>query len=314
MIARVALGDSGLEVSRLGVGGNNFGWRLDRRATRAIVDAALDEGVNFLETADMYGRNAPGLAPPGSSERGDSERLLGAALAGRRERVVLATKFGADMGDGESRRGSPDYVRRATEASLARLGTDYIDLLYYHRPDGITPLEETIGAMAELVDAGKVRAIGASNLDAAQLRLVGSRICALQNRLNLLDQDAADLLEICAELEVGFVPYSPLADGLLSGKYHRGEAPPAGSRLATRPPDDERFARVEGLSLLADARGLTLLELAVGWLCAHAEVASVIAGVTSPQQLRANAAAAQTRLDAADLAAIASAGLAQATP
>jgi aryl-alcohol dehydrogenase-like predicted oxidoreductase len=305
-IEYASLGDSAIEVSRLCLGGNNFGWRLDRAETRAIVDAAIETGINFFDTADMYGLNAPGLPPPGHSARGDSERLLGEALAGRRDSVVLATKFGNDMGDGEPARGAPDYVRRAVDASLQRLGTDYIDLLYYHEPDGITPLEETIGAMSELLAAGKIRALGCSNLGEAQLRAVGRRICALQNRCNLLDQrDVPGLIEACVELDVAYVPYSPLADGVLSGKYRRGEPIPPGARRAQRPPSHAVLDRVEALAELAAACGHSLLELAIGWLCALPGIASVIVGVTGAAQVRDNVAATKLSLTAEELQAIA---------
>jgi aryl-alcohol dehydrogenase-like predicted oxidoreductase len=273
------------EVSVVGLGCNNFGGRLDLERTRAVVDAALDAGVNFLDTADVYG-NA-----------GGSERFLGELLEGRRERVVLATKFGNDMGDGASARGSRDYMRRAVEASLGRLRTDRIDLLYYHRPDGVTPVSETIGAMAELVDEGKVVALGVSNFDVAQLEeaVEAGEIAALQNEYSLLEREAErDVLPRCRELGVGFVPYFPLASGLLTGKYRRGEPAPDGSRLAARPHalTDERFDEVEALDEFARGRGRSLLELAIGALVAQPGVASVIAGATTPEQVRANVEAA----------------------
>jgi aryl-alcohol dehydrogenase-like predicted oxidoreductase len=273
------------EVSVVGLGCNNFGGRLDLERTRAVIDAALDAGVNFLDTADVYG-NA-----------GGSERFLGELLEGRRERVVLATKFGNDMGDGASARGSRDYMRRAVEASLGRLRTDRIDLLYYHRPDGVTPVSETIGAMAELVDEGKVVALGVSNFDVAQLEeaVEAGEIAALQNEYSLLEREAErDVLPRCRELGVGFVPYFPLASGLLTGKYRRGEPAPDGSRLAARPHalTDERFDEVEALDEFARGRGRSLLELAIGALVAQPGVASVIAGATTPEQVRANVEAA----------------------
>jgi aryl-alcohol dehydrogenase-like predicted oxidoreductase len=201
------------------------------------------------------------------------------------------------MGDGASARGSRDYMRRAVEASLGRLRTDRIDLLYYHRPDGVTPVSETIGAMAELVDEGKVVALGVSNFDVAQLEeaVEAGEIAALQNEYSLLEREAErDVLPRCRELGVGFVPYFPLASGLLTGKYRRGEPAPDGSRLAARPHalTDERFDEVEALDEFARGRGRSLLELAIGALVAQPGVASVIAGATTPEQVRANVEAA----------------------
>ena len=295
------LGRSGLTVSAVGLGGNNFGRRLDLVRTRAVLDAALDAGITFLDTADIYGGD------------GASERLIGEVLDGRRDRVVLATKFGMPLsGDTGEPRGSRAYVRRAVEASLRRLRTDRIDLLYYHEPDGLTPLAETLGALGELADEGTIAAFGASNLDAAQLREAAAqgdeRLAALQNEYSLLVRDAeAEVLPLCREHGIGFVPYFPLASGLLSGKYRRGEPPPAGTRLAGRPErlDDAAFDRVEALEAFARERGHSLLELAIGGLASQPGVASVIAGATSPEQVAANAAAGAWRLDDDDLAALA---------
>jgi aryl-alcohol dehydrogenase-like predicted oxidoreductase len=287
------LGGSGIDVSVVGLGCNNFGGRLELAATRRVVDAALDAGVDFLDTADIYGN------------LGDSERFLGELLAGRRDRVVLATKFGHDMGDGETARGSRAYLRRALDASLQRLRTDRVDLLYYHRPDGVTPLAETVGAMEELMAEGKTRAIGCSNLDAAQLREVGSRIAALQNEYSLLERaDDADVLPLCRELGVSYIPYFPLASGLLTGK-HRRDAVAAGSRLEGRRIDDATWDRVETLEQLADERDHSLLELAFAGLLSQDVIASVIAGATRPEQVQANVAAAAWRLADAELAALA---------
>jgi aryl-alcohol dehydrogenase-like predicted oxidoreductase len=295
------LGTSDLRVSRVGLGCNNFGGRLDVERTRAVVDAALDAGVTFLDTADIYGN------------RGGSERFLGELLQGRRDRVVLATKVGNDMGtDGGVPRGSRAYVLPAVDASLERLRVDHVDLLYYHRPDGVTPLAETIGALQEVVDAGKARWLGCSNLTAAQLeeavaadRAGGSRLVALQNEYSLLRRDAErDVLPRCCELGLGFVPYFPLASGLLTGKYRRGEPAPAGSRLEQRvdSTDAAVWDHVEALERFAAARGRTLLELAIAALASRPGVASVIAGATRPEQVRQNAAAAGWRLEAAELA------------
>jgi aryl-alcohol dehydrogenase-like predicted oxidoreductase len=295
------LGRSGLTVSAVGLGCNNFGRRLDAAGTRAVIDAALDAGVTHLDTADIYGGG------------GASERLIGDALGHRRDRVVLATKFGMDMGlDGGVPRGSRAYARRAIEASLERLRTDRIDLFYYHEPDGVTPIEETIGALAELADEGKVRAFGVSNVDAAQLRTAaaagGERLAAVQNEYNLLERGAeAELLPLAHELGVGFVPFFPLAMGLLTGKVRRGEDPPAGTRLSSRRErlTDAAFDRVEALTEFARERDHTLLELAFAGLAAQPGLASVIAGAMSPEQVRRNAAAIEWELGAADRAALA---------
>jgi aryl-alcohol dehydrogenase-like predicted oxidoreductase len=283
------LGKSGLRVSRVGLGCNNFGRRLDLDRTRVVVEAALAEGITFIDTADIYGG-------------GDSERFLGEILEGRRDEVVLATKFGmADDGNG-----SRDYVRRAIAASLERLRTDHVDVYYYHRPDGVTPIAETVRAMVELVEEGTVRAIGVSNFTAEQLdeAVEAGPIAALQNRYSLLERAAEqDVLPRCRELGVSFVPYFPLASGLLTGKYLRGEAPPQGSRLERRRDalSDEAFDRIELLQEFAEARGRSLLELAIAGLASQPAIASVIAGATSPEQVRANAAAAEWELSGDEL-------------
>jgi aryl-alcohol dehydrogenase-like predicted oxidoreductase len=290
------LGRSGLAVSAVGLGCNNFGRRLDRAGTRAVIDAALDVGVTFLDTADIYGTD------------GASERLIGDALEGRRDRVVLATKFGVTSSEPG---GSRSYARRALEASLQRLRTDRVDLFYYHEPDGVTPLAETLGALAELADEGKIRAYGVSNLDAAQLReaaaLGDPRLAALQNEYNLIERSAErELLPLCHEHGIGFVPYFPLANGLLTGKFRRGEEPPAGTRLATRRErmTDAAFDRVEVLEAFASERGRSLLELAIAGLASQPGVASVITGAMSPEQIAANAAAAEWELGAGELEAL----------
>jgi len=292
------LGRSQLLVSSVGLGCNNFGRRLDRAGTRAVIDAALDAGITFFDTADIYGGD------------GASERLIGEALAGRRDRVVLATKFGMAMGGGdEEPRGSRAYARRALEASLARLRTDCVDLFYYHEPDGVTPLDETLGALAELADEGRIRTYGVSNLDAAQLReaIAGKddRLVALQNEYSLIERDAErELLPLCREHEIGFVPYFPLARGMLTGKFRRGQAPPPGTRLADRPDllTDAVHDRIEALAAFAAERGHTLLELAFAGLASRPGVVSVIAGAMSAEQVAANVAAGAWELGAADLA------------
>jgi aryl-alcohol dehydrogenase-like predicted oxidoreductase len=293
------LGRSGLMVSSVGLGCNNFGRRLDREGTRRVIDAALDAGITLLDTADVYGGGA-------------SERLIGELLGDRRDRVVLATKFGMDMGDGTEARGAPEYVRRAVRASLERLRTDRIDLYYYHRPDGITPLEETLGTLAELADEGTIRACGVSNVDAGQLRKAAAagdpRLAAVQNEYNLLDRSAeGDVLPVAVELGIGFIPYFPLASGLLSGKFHRDQPPPSGTRMAdrwdeVRPP---MFDRIEALESFAAERHRTLLELAFAGLLAQPGVASVIAGAMTPEQVAANAMAGAWELAPEDTAELA---------
>jgi aryl-alcohol dehydrogenase-like predicted oxidoreductase len=297
------LGADGPEVSVVGLGCNNFGMRVDLEGTRAVVDAALEAGVTLFDTADIYGN------------KGGSESFLGEVLEGRRDRVVLATKFGGDMGDGTDARGSRDYIRKACDASLARLRTDVIDLYQYHTPDHVTPFEETFGALDELVREGKVRYVGHSNLEAAQVAEVDAlarergwaRPVSAQNEYSLLKRDAEDeLLPTCARLGIGVLPYFPLASGLLTGKYRRGEPRPEGTRLATRDEvfTDETFDRLEALEGFAQGRGDTLLEVAIGGLLAEPAVSSVIAGATKPEQVRANAAAGEWQPSAEDLAAL----------
>jgi aryl-alcohol dehydrogenase-like predicted oxidoreductase len=296
------LGADGPPVSLLGIGCNNFGRRIDFERSRAVVEEALALGVTFFDTADVYGD-------------GESERYLGRVLAGRWDDVVVATKFGMAMGDDDGLpRGSERYVRRAVEASLDRLGADYVDLLYYHRHDGVTPLAETMGVMADLVQEGKAHYVGCSNLDAQQLAEAaaaglehGARVVALQNEYNLLERGAErDVLPLALELGVGFVPYFPLASGLLTGKYRRGEPPPEGTRLAARPEalTDDAFDEVERLERFAAERGRTLLDLAIAAVASQPAVASVVAGATTPEQVRANVRAAEWRLTPEELAAL----------
>ncbi|MFF5980640.1 aldo/keto reductase [Streptomyces olindensis] len=296
------LGERGPTVSVVGVGGNNFGSRLDEEGTKAVVHAALDAGVTLFDTADMYG----GFGERGG-ERGDGERLLGAALKGRRDDVVLATKFGMEMGrdaDLYGPRGARAYIRYAVEASLRRLGTDRIDLYQYHEPDGVTPLEETVAALQELVAEGKIRYIGCSNLPADQLT---DAFVSTQARYHLLDRSVeADLIPACLRHGMGLLPYYPLANGLLSGKYRRGQEPPPGSRLSWRQGwlTDAALDKVEALTVYGAERGLTLLQVAVAGLAALPAVGSVICGAMTPGQVTANAAAADWIPHAADLAAL----------
>jgi aryl-alcohol dehydrogenase-like predicted oxidoreductase len=295
----VDLGASGLRVSRVGLGCNNFGSRVDLTGTRAVVESALDVGITFFDTAEVYGGG------------GGSERMLGEILEGRRGEVVIATKFGWGPDRGF---GGPEYVRDAIAGSLERLRTDYVDLYYLHKPDPDTPIGETLVTLDELVRAGTVRAVGCSNFSAAQLaeaeRVAGelgtARFTALQNEYNLLKRDDdLDALPLCRELGVGYVPYFPLASGLLTGKYRAGEPAPEGTRLASRPIDEERLARVGVLARFAASRGLRLLDLAFSALASTPGITSVIAGATKPEQVRANVAAARWQLSADELAALA---------
>ena len=291
----VELGSSGLRVSRVGLGCNNFGGRIDLDATRAVVEAALDVGITFLDTADVYGSG------------GSSERFLGEILEGRRDRVVLATKFGLEP---ERGRGGADHARSAIDGSLERLRTQYVDLYYLHKPDPSTPIGETLAALDELVREGKVRAIGCSNFSAEQLVEADraaqeqgtARFTVLQNHYSLLERgDDAEVLPLCRDLGIAYIPYFPLASGLLTGKYRRAVPAPEGTRLAGREIEGDRFDRVEALARFAEERGRTLLELAISALASTPGIASVIAGATKPEQVRANAAAGGWRLSAQDL-------------
>jgi aryl-alcohol dehydrogenase-like predicted oxidoreductase len=296
------LGAFGPSVSRLGLGCNNLGSRLDYGAAKAVVDAALDEGVTFFDTANTYGE-------------GESERYLGRALVDRRGDVVIATKFGGGppprVDDGVPR-GSAVSVQRSIDASLERLGTDYVDVYYYHFPDGITPFAETVGAVADLIEAGKVRYFACSNLDAGQVAEAhvdgtakGAPLVALQNEYSLLERSVEEeILPLCRSLGVGFVPYFPLASGLLTGKYRRGEPPPEGPRLERLRDEltDSTFDRLEELTGFAGRHGRSLLELAIGALASTPGVSSVIAGAMSPEQVRANARAVEWQLTEEELA------------
>ena len=300
------LGNSGLVVSAVGLGTNNLGMKLDDQQSREVVHAALDEGITLFDTADSYGA---------------SEERLGKLLEGRRDDVVLATKFGGDVrrrghsnGEDWGARGSRRYVLRAVEASLRRLRTDWIDLYQLHHPDPSTPLEETLSALTDLVRAGKVRYVGSSNLRGWQVahaewlaRTRGfDRFVSAQNEYSWLERGIEDdLVPALVEYGIGLLPYFPLASGLLSGKYRRGEPVPAGSRLAAwgRESDltDETFDVLEALSSFAAARGVELLDVAIGGLAARPAVASVIAGATSREQVARNVAAGAWRPTAEDL-------------
>ena len=310
------LGASGIPVSVLGLGCNNFGYSLDQHQTDAVVDACFDVGAVFFDTADYYG---------------DSEVLLGRALRHRREGAIVATKFGNDLKGrlptGTLRRGSPDYVRAAVDASLRRLGTEVIDLYQQHVPDPSTPIEETVGVLTELRREGKIRAFGCSNLPAAAM--VGSlreadrrgldRWTCTQNRYNLLERDIeAELLPACREWGIGLVAYFPLANGLLTGKYRRDAPPPPGARLTdqsvpwrTRPGvgldllTEATFSRLDPLLDYCRQRGVSLREAALGGIAAEPALSCMIAGATRPEQVRANAAAARWRPDRGDAGALA---------
>jgi len=300
------LGDSGLMVSVTGLGCNNFGRRLDLGATRAVVNAALDSGITLLDTSDTYGGG------------GGSEELLGEVLAGRRDQVVLATKFGHqdfDMGYGPAAgaKGGRGYIRRAVERSLRRLRTDYLDLYQIHTPDPVTPVAETLAALGELVAEGKVRYLGHSNFtgwqiaDAAHVARAAGLVpfVSAQNHWSLLERGAeAEVVPAARHFGLGVLPYFPLANGLLTGKVRKGQAPPPGSRLAGRPGylTESKLDRVEALIAWAARRGRSVLEVAVGALAARPGCASVIAGATSPEQVKANAAAADWTPSPADLA------------
>ncbi len=297
------LGDSELEVSIVGLGCNNFGRRLDLEGTTAVVQAALEAGVTLFDTADIYGG------------AGASERLMGEALGGRRSEYLIATKFGMQMSgaDGvpDAPRGSRDYIRWAIEGSLKRLGVDRIDLYQYHRPDGVTPIAETLAAMDELVREGLVGAIGCSNFSAVQLEEAErvarerglARFVTLQNSYSLLERGIeADVAPACERLGVSILPYFPLASGLLSGKYRRGQRGPQGSRLGggESAGSNEQFDVVEALETFAAGYGVGLLDVAIAGLAAQPAVGSVIAGATRPEQVRANVAAVLSWIPSAD--------------
>jgi len=294
------LGEGGPEVSVVGLGTNNFGRRCDYEQTFAVIDAALDAGITLLDTADIYGQ-------------GTSEEYIGRALEGRRDRVVIATKFGSEMDERpEERRGNPDYIQWAVEGSLRRLRTDVIDVYQMHEPDPLTPIEETLGALNDLVADGKVRWIGSSNFSASQIEAAEEisrgagfrRFVSAQNEYSLVERQAEDeVLPVCEKLEIGFLPYFPLASGLLTGKYRRGEEATEG-RLAGREIPDERWDRVEAVKRYADERGASLLEVAIGGLLAMPAVTSVIAGATKPDQVHANVAAGGWEPSPADVEAL----------
>jgi aryl-alcohol dehydrogenase-like predicted oxidoreductase len=300
------LGNSGLAVSVVGLGTNNLGMKLDMAGSREVVHAALDEGITLFDTSDSYGA---------------SEERLGELLEGRRDDVVLATKFGSDVrrrglsnGEDWGARGARRYIRRAVESSLRRLRTDWIDLYQMHRPDPATPIEETLSALDDLVHEGKVRYLGSSNFTGWQVAEAEwtsrtrhlERFVSAQNEYSWLARGVeADLVPALEHYEIGLLPYYPLASGLLSGKYRRGEPAPQGSRIKDWGREsvltEETFDTLEALESFAKARGVTLLDLAVGGLAAKPAVASVIAGATSREQVVKNVAAGTWRPSADDL-------------
>jgi aryl-alcohol dehydrogenase-like predicted oxidoreductase len=298
------LGDSGLLVSVVGLGCNNFGGRIDLQRTRAVVDAAIDAGITLFDTAEMYGKD------------GGSELALGEVLAGRRDKVVLATKFGhqkVDMGYGPAAgaKGGRGYIRLAVEKSLRRLRTDYIDLYQLHTPDPLTPIEETIAALDELVTEGKVRYIGHSNLsgwqlaDAAHKSAARTPFISAQNQWSMLDRGVeAEVVPAAVHFGLGVLPYFPLANGMLTGKVRRGHELPAGTRIATRSHlvTEEKLDTVEALVEWGAERGVSILEIAIGALAAQPGCASVIAGATSAEQIFANVAAGEWEPTPEDLA------------
>ncbi|MBV9582580.1 MAG: aldo/keto reductase [Chloroflexi bacterium] len=297
------MGASGLVVSVIGLGGNNFGTNIGQEPTTQVVHAALDAGITFFDTAPAYG------GPDGS------ERMLGHALKGERHRVVLATKFGFRLHPPDVAPGSRRNIRRELEDSLRRLQTDYVDLYYLHHPDPETPIEETLETLNELVVEGKVLYVGVCNMLAWQLveaqwaarTSKSARFVAAQNLYNLLNRSVEDqVVPVCARYGMGLVPHTPLASGLLTGKYRRDSPPPEGTRLARRPNvlNTADFNTLEAIETLAQQRGWSWLQVALGGLLAQPTVASVIAGATSPDQVRANAAVADTPLTLDDLASL----------
>ena len=291
-----------LQVSVVGLGCNNFGWRIDAEASAKVIDTAIESGVTFFDTADRYGK-------------GQSEDFLGRALGKRRDQVILATKFGMEMEKGQQG-ASPKYVLGAVDASLRRLRTDRIDLYQLHQPDPKTPITDTLGTLDELVRAGKVREIGCSNFSIAQIREATdasqgrAQFVSVQNEFSLFhrEPETNGVLPECERRRLAFLPYFPLASGLLTGKYREGKKLPEGSRAADgwgpKVFTEQNLAIVELLIEFAESKGHTILELAFSWLLSHKPVASVIAGASKPEQVRANAKAADWQLAADDLAQI----------
>jgi aryl-alcohol dehydrogenase-like predicted oxidoreductase len=299
------LGSSGLKVSEVGLGCNNFGMRIDQQATSAVVAAALDAGITLFDTADVYGGTK-------------SEVMLGEALKGKRHEVVIATKFAMQVGQRvDQTGGSRRHIVNAVEASLKRMQTDYIDLYQMHRPDADTPIEETLLALDDLVRSGKVRYLGNSNFAGWQIAEADwvaksehlHRFVSAQNNYSLMERRVEhEVLPACDHFGLGFLPFFPLASGLLTGKYQRGEAPPEGTRLAASGArgaaalSEQNFDRLDRLASYADAHGHTMLDLAFAWLLGHPPVTSVIAGATKPEQVKANAGAAAWKMTLTEVA------------
>ena len=291
-----------LEVSVVGLGCNNFGWRIDAEASAKVIDAAIESGVTFFDTADRYGK-------------GQSEDFLGRALGKRRDEIILATKFGMEMEKGQQG-ASPKYVREALDASLRRLRTDRIDLYQLHQPDPKTPITDTLGALDELVRGGKVRQIGCSNFSVAQIREAAdasqgrAQFVSVQNQFSLFhrEPETNGVLAECERRRLAFLPYFPLGSGLLTGKYRKGKKLPEGSRAidgwGPKIFTEQNLAIVESLIEFVESKDHTILELAFSWLLSHKPVASIIAGARKPEQVRANAKAADWQLAADDLAQI----------
>ena len=291
-----------LQVSPVGLGCNNFGWRIDAEASAKVIDTAIESGVTFFDTADRYGK-------------GQSEDFLGRALGKRRDQIILATKFGMEMEKGQQG-ASPKYVLEAVDASLRRLRTDRIDLYQLHQPDPKTPITDTLGALDELVRAGKVREVGCSNFSVAQIREATdasqgrAQFVSVQNEFSLFhrEPETNGVLPECERRRLAFLPYFPLASGLLTAKYREGKKLPEGSRAADgwgpKVFTEQNLAIVELLIEFAESKGHTILELAFSWLLSQKPVASVIAGASKPEQVRANAKAADWQLAADDLAQI----------
>ena len=291
-----------LEVSVVGLGCNNFGWRIDAEASAKVIDAAIESGATFFDTADRYGK-------------GQSEDFLGRALGKRRDQIILATKFGMEMEKGQQG-ASPKYVREALDASLRRLRTDRIDLYQLHQLDPKTPITDTLGALDELVRAGKVRQIGCSNFSVAQIREAAdasqsrAQFVSVQNQFSLFhrEPETNGVLAECERRRLAFLPYFPLGSGLLTGKYRKGKKLPEGSRATDgwgpKVFTEQNLAIVESLIEFAESKDHTILELAFSWLLSHKPVASVIAGASKPQQVRANAKAVNWQLSPGELAEI----------
>ncbi len=301
------LGTSGLKVSVVGIGCNNFGMRIDADQTREVVHAAIDHGINFFDSADIYGG------------RGKSEEFLGQAIKDKdRSQLIIASKFANPMGEGDMMKGaSRRYIMNAVEDSLRRLDTDYIDLYQQHVPDPDTPIEETLRALDDLVTQGKVRYIGNSNFSGWQIADADwtakheglNRFVCAQNLYSLMDRRLErEVVPACERFGLGILPYFPLASGMLTGKYKRGEAPAEGTRMAAMGPraqaamSDENFDMVEKLTAFAESKGHTILDLAMSWLATKPFISSVIAGATSPMQVEANANAASWRLTPEEMA------------